>query len=70
MRDAARHRIGSFRNGRQWVLSERRKNDDRFPVPRENHQRFVAKRVAELRKWQQVAREAFHSSAAPAFIAQ
>src|ERR1700749_1115578 len=46
----------NFRNGRQWVHSERRKNVGRFPVPRENHQRFVAKCAAGLRKWQQMAR--------------
>jgi hypothetical protein len=47
---------GNFRNGRQWVHSERRKNAGRFPVPHENHQRFVAAGIAGLRKWQQVAR--------------
>jgi hypothetical protein len=46
----------NFRNGRQWVHSERRKNAGRFPVPHENHQRFVAAGIAGLRKWQQVAR--------------
>jgi hypothetical protein len=46
----------NFRNGRQWVHSERRKNAGRFPVPRENHQRFVAAGVLGARNWQQVAR--------------
>src|SRR5580700_11080777 len=32
--------------GRQWVNSEHRKNDGRFPVPRANHQRFVVAGVA------------------------
>jgi hypothetical protein len=45
----------NFRIGRQWVHSERRKNVGEFPVPRENHQRFVAAGIAGLREWQQVA---------------
>jgi hypothetical protein len=43
---------------RQGVRLERRKNGGRFPVPRANHQRFVAGEVAKAAKWQQVARAA------------
>src|ERR1700761_8673424 len=45
-----------FRSGRQRVQSERRKNGPRFPVPRENHQRFVAAGVLGMPDWQQMAR--------------
>src|SRR5512140_2440688 len=41
----ARSSAGQGRGiGRQWVNSEHRKNDARFPVPRSNHQRFVGSR--------------------------
>src|SRR6185437_13745990 len=51
-----------FRNGRQWVPSERRKNAARFPVPRANHQRIVGERAAGLLKWQQVTRASLHET--------
>jgi hypothetical protein len=39
----------------QWLSSERRKNGNRFPVPRASHQRFVAGEDAQAVKWQQMA---------------
>src|SRR5665213_821236 len=56
MRVRARHRREVRKADAKGVRLERRKNGGRFPVPRANHQRFVAEQVAWTAKWQQVAR--------------